>query len=194
MENIIPFNFSGKKIRVCGTPENPLFVATDVCSALEIRNSRDALKSLDEDEKGVALTDTLGGKQELAAVSESGLYHLIFKSRKASAKRFRKWVTEEVLPTIRRTGSYRQPAKLPTCGDLARMVLDQEHKLGLTVDVMDKILPTAAYGSLTPSGSPRVGFRRASFVAAAHRLHDAARLMATAAQLELDMLVDGRAE
>lgn len=93
-------------VRVTGTAEAPLFCAVDVCAVLEIVNSRDALKALDEDEKGVALTDTPGGKQQLLHITESGLYHLIFKSRKAAAKRFRRWVTDEVLPEIRRTGHY----------------------------------------------------------------------------------------
>lgn len=93
-------------VRVVGTPESPMFVAADVCAVLEIANSRDAIAALDDDEKGVALTDTPGGRQQMQAVTESGLYHLIFKSRKAAAKRFRRWVTDEVLPEIRRTGTY----------------------------------------------------------------------------------------
>lgn len=93
-------------VRVAGTPEQPLFCAADVCDILSISNSRDALSALDEDEKGVALTDTPGGRQQMLHVTESGLYHLIFKSRKAAAKRFRRWVTDEVLPEIRRTGGY----------------------------------------------------------------------------------------
>lgn len=99
-------SYEGANIRIAGTPENPLFCAADVCAVLEIANSRDALERLDADEKGVAITDTLGGKQTLSYVTESGLYHLTFKSRKAAAKRFRKWVTAEVLPAIRRDGFY----------------------------------------------------------------------------------------
>lgn len=93
-------------VRVAGTADAPMFCATDVCAVLSIANSRDALNALDEDEKGVALTDTPGGRQQMLHVTESGLYHLIFKSRKAAAKRFRRWVTDEVLPEIRRTGGY----------------------------------------------------------------------------------------
>jgi len=93
-------------VRVAGTAEAPMFCAADVCEVLSIANSRDALNALDEDEKGVALTDTPGGMQQMQHVTESGLYHLIFKSRKAAAKRFRRWVTDEVLPEIRRTGTY----------------------------------------------------------------------------------------
>lgn len=82
------------------------FVASDVCGALGIVNSRDALTGLDDDEKGVATTDTLGGRQQVATVNESGLYSLIFRSRKAEAQRFKKWVTSQVIPSIRKHGGY----------------------------------------------------------------------------------------
>lgn len=84
----------------------PWFVAADVCRALGIENSRDAVSRLDEDEKGVAIADTLGGKQEMQVVSEPGMYSLIFASRKPEAKAFKRWVTHEVLPQIRKKGFY----------------------------------------------------------------------------------------
>lgn len=90
--------------------DHPWFIAKDVCAALEIVNHRDAVSKLDEDEKGdVVLTDAIGREQQTLAVNESGLYALIMNSRKKSAKRFRKWVTSEVLPSIRRTGAYAIP-------------------------------------------------------------------------------------
>lgn len=91
----------------------PWFVAKDVCNALDITNSRDAIKKmLDDDERGVANFYTPagnyqgGGEQQLNIINESGMYNLIFRSRKPEAKAFRKWVTNEVLPSIRRTGTY----------------------------------------------------------------------------------------
>jgi len=84
----------------------PWFIAKDVCSILGLSNHRDALASLDDDEKGVALTDTPGGAQEVLTVSESGLYALVMRSRKPQARAFRKWVTSVVLPAIRRDGGY----------------------------------------------------------------------------------------
>lgn len=84
----------------------PWWVAADVCGLLDINNSRQALARLDEDEKGVGTTDTNGGPQSVAIVNESGLNALLFTSRKPEAKRFRKWVTSEVIPTIRKTGSF----------------------------------------------------------------------------------------
>jgi hypothetical protein len=81
-------------------------VAADVCAVLGISNNRDAMSRLDEDEKGVGSTDTLGVVQQLATVNESGLYSLILASRKTEAKRFKKWVTSDVLPSIRKTAHY----------------------------------------------------------------------------------------
>ncbi|WP_339079622.1 Bro-N domain-containing protein [Pseudomonas sp. TMP9] len=104
------FSFDGAAVRVVLVDGEPWWVAADVCGALAITNARDALSRLDDDEKGVALTDTLGGNQQLSIVNESGLYSLIFKSRKAEAKRFKKWVTAEVLPSIRKHGTYVMPA------------------------------------------------------------------------------------
>lgn len=100
------FYFNSNDVRVVVKNNEPWFVAMDVCKILDIKNSRDALSRLDDDEKGMVNTDTLGGYQELATVNESGLYSLIFKSRKAAAKHFKKWVTSEVLPSIRKTGGY----------------------------------------------------------------------------------------
>lgn len=84
----------------------PWFVAADICRALEIKNSRDAITRLDDDEKDVALTDTLGGKQEMTIVNEPGLYTLVLGSRKPEAKSFKRWITHEVIPSIRKSGGY----------------------------------------------------------------------------------------
>ncbi|MGM4891229.1 BRO-N domain-containing protein [Tardiphaga sp. 839_C3_N1_4] len=82
------------------------FVLADACRALDIKNASDAAKRLDEDEKGIAPADTLRGTQSMLIINESGLFSLILRSDKPQAKRFKKWVTSEVLPSIRRTGSY----------------------------------------------------------------------------------------
>jgi len=100
------FNFQSKPIRVVLIDGEPWWVAVDVCAVLEIKNSRDALGRLDEDEKGVVSTDTLKGLQDLNVVNESGLYALVLGSRKKEAKEFKKWITRDVLPSIRKTGSY----------------------------------------------------------------------------------------
>jgi len=85
----------------------PYFVGKDVAVILGYNNSRDALaKHVDDEDKGVAKCDTLGGSQELTVINESGLYSLILSSKLPSAKRFKRWVTSEVLPAIRKTGGY----------------------------------------------------------------------------------------
>ncbi|GCD56592.1 BRO-N domain-containing protein [Acetobacter pasteurianus] len=109
MSNIIPFSFEDHAVRVVTREGEPWFVLADVCAVLEIAHHRDAASRLDEDERGSVVVDTLGGQQEVVAVNESGLYNLIFTSRKPEAKRFRKWVTGKVLPAIRKTGSYALP-------------------------------------------------------------------------------------
>lgn len=104
---VFTFNENNKPVRVELVDGEPWFVAKDVCDALGIEKYRDALGRLEDDEKGCPVTvDTLGGPQKMSAVNESGLYNLIFQSRKPEAKKFRKWVTGEVLPSIRKTGRY----------------------------------------------------------------------------------------
>lgn len=100
------FTFDKMDVRVIRKDGEPWFVAADVCAALDVGNVSMAVSRLDEDEKGISSVDTLGGTQEQAIINESGLYSLILTSRKPAAKRFKKWVTAEVLPSIRKTGSY----------------------------------------------------------------------------------------
>lgn len=103
---VFTFNASNQNIRVQMKDGEPWFVAKDVCDALEIENNRNATARLDDDEKGVSIVRTSSGDQQMTIVNESGLYNLIFQSRKPEAKAFRKWVTSEVLPTLRKTGRY----------------------------------------------------------------------------------------
>lgn len=93
-------------IRVEVIDGEPWFIAKDVCVALGIAKYRDAVSRLDPDERGSVLVDTLGGAQETSTVSEPGFYKLVMRSRKPEAKAFQRWVTHEVLPSIRRTGGY----------------------------------------------------------------------------------------
>lgn len=95
-------------IRTVTIDGEPWFVGKDVAEILGYSNSRDALaKRVDEEDKGVAKCDTLGGTQELTVINESGLYSLILSSKLQTAKKFKHWVTSEVLPSIRRQGSTR---------------------------------------------------------------------------------------
>lgn len=110
----------------------PWFVAVDVCKALEIKNNRDALGRLDDDEKGVVSTDTLGGEQEVGVVNESGLYALVLGSRKPEANAFKRWITHDVIPAIRKTGGYIQGEESMSDDDLiARALVMAQKKIEL---------------------------------------------------------------
>lgn len=113
-ENIeqVVFRFETNALRTVGKSNEPWFVAKDVCDALEIKNARQVIaKQLDEDEVyKTYIIDSLGRKQKAYVVNESGLYALIMRSNKAKAKKFRKWVTSEVLPAIFKKGGYINPA------------------------------------------------------------------------------------
>ena len=93
----------------------PWFVAVDVCRALEIGDTHKAVERLDDDEKGRSLIPTLGGEQELLIVNEPGLYTLVLGSRKPEARAFKRWITHEVIPSIRKHGGYLTP---PTIAEL----------------------------------------------------------------------------
>jgi len=103
------FDFNTVPVRVLLRDEQPWFVAADVCRVLELANVTEATRSLDGDELDSVIMNSGDQGRKTLIISESGLYTLIFKSRKAEAKKFRKWVTAEVLPAIRRTGGYALP-------------------------------------------------------------------------------------
>jgi prophage antirepressor-like protein len=107
--NVVPFDFEGQAVRVIDRDGEPWFVLTDVCRVLSIVNVSHAASRLDDDEKHtLANNEGIADArvQALAIVNESGLYSLILTSRKPAARRFKKWITAEVLPTLRRTGHY----------------------------------------------------------------------------------------
>ena len=104
---VFTFPTTNQTVRVVEIDGEPYWVAKDVCDVLGIDNTSQALSRLDDDEKNtIILNDGNRGNPNMAVVSESGLYALIFTSRKPEAKVFKKWVTSEVLPSIRKTGVY----------------------------------------------------------------------------------------
>ncbi len=109
------FNYEINQIRTVEINGEIWFVAVDICKVLEINNVTDALSRLDEDEKNtLVLNEGIRGNPNLNIISESGFYSLVLSSRKAEAKAFKKWVTSEVLPSIRKTGSYgKETQQLP---------------------------------------------------------------------------------
>lgn len=146
MADITPFNFGAHAVRVITRNNQPWFVANDVCQALGYTNPRKAVADhLDDDEKGVTSSDTLGGKQQLTIISESGLYALVLRSRKPEARKFAKWVTSEVLPTIRKTGSYQSDTQSQRTA-LAHQLASQA-----TAQVFDTVFRAVMDGSFNPS-------------------------------------------
>jgi anti-repressor protein len=125
MNTITPFSFEGTPVRTVQIDGETQFVAADVCEALDIQNVAQAVTRLDDDERSMF---NIGRQGDAHVINESGLYRLILTSRKPEAKRFRKWVTGEVLPTIRKTGSYGKlavPTALSTM-DILTLAIESE--------------------------------------------------------------------
>ena len=132
MNELQVFSFEEKRqVRTVVINENPWFVAKDVCDILGHSNSRKALQMLDNDEKGVTSSYTLGGRQNVNIVNEPGLYRLIFQSRKLEAEVFKRWIFHEVLPSIRKAGVYNsQKSVLEDYGNQRTKICELEDALG----------------------------------------------------------------
>ena len=104
------FNYEGNEVRTVMKDGEPWWVLADVCQVLGIQNNRNAARRLDDDEKNtVHLADGIRGNPNMTIINESGLYKVILRSDKPGAKKFTRWVTQEVLPTLRKTGTYSMP-------------------------------------------------------------------------------------
>jgi anti-repressor protein len=173
---LVDFTYADTQFRTIVIDGEPWFVLSDVCQVLGIRNGRDVAARLADDQKGVAPIDTLGGVQNLTIVNESGFYEVVIRSDKPQAVAFRRWVTSEVLPSIRRTGSYSNapalsgPALLAHAVLEAKAMLDEAHAtiavLEPKAEVADRFLEAEgdysvrdAAQSLTRAGI-KVGERR----------------------------------
>lgn len=122
------FNFNGRELRQTVREDGePMFVAKDAMEILGLSNVTEALRGLDEDERGSVILNTSGGRQEFTTITESGLYALVLKSRRPEAEAFRRWLRKEVIPAIRKTGSYTAPAGrraiAPAMSDKTRAIL-----------------------------------------------------------------------
>ena len=107
MKDVIVWNFEDKTVRTVNINGEPRFIGRDVAAVLGYKETAKAVRQhVDADDKGVAILDTPGGKQEITIINESGLYSLILSSKLPSAKKFKRWVTSEVLPSIRKHGLY----------------------------------------------------------------------------------------
>lgn len=160
-------------VRIVDRGGEPWFVAKDVCAVLEIAKVDSAIRSLDEDEKDTHSMSTLGGDQELSIVSEAGLYSLVLRSRKPEAKAFKRWVTHEVLPSIRKTGAYVAPnlsmeqisAVVRKLGAMANQLITENAGLREKIEFLEQFIPKGELGDpSTVNGNPKWQLRRGYFV------------------------------
>jgi prophage antirepressor-like protein len=141
------FPQTGQTIRTVTVNGEPWFVAADVCRILEIGRTHDAVRGLDGDEKGTDTIRTPGGEQQVSIVSEAGLWSLMLRSRKPEARAFRRWITHEVIPAIRRTGTYAAPAISKR--ELARMIIAEADRADAAEARAAELVPAAeAWGVL----------------------------------------------
>lgn len=140
------------KIRTLTINGEPWFVAADVCKALELGNPSMTVERLDADEKGISSIDTLGGKQRMAIINEPGLYSVILCSRKPEAKAFKRWITHEVIPAIRKYGGYMTKSLLEQVlenpnliYEFARRMLAEQQKNERLKQELDRAKPKADY-------------------------------------------------
>ena len=136
------FSFENQRIDIIFVNGEPHFIGKQVCDILGYANSRKALAAhVDDEDKGVTKRDTLGGKQDVVIINESGLYSLILSSKLPTAKKFKHWVTSEVLPSIRKTGKYEEPETDEMF--LARAVIVANEKINALKNKVAALLPKA---------------------------------------------------
>lgn len=151
---VTPFEFpgTGQQLRTLTIAGEPWFVASDVCAVLEIAQPASSLRLLDDDEKGVHTMHTPGGDQQVSIVNEPGLYSLVLRSRKPEAKAFKRWITHDVLPALRKTGIYSvTPAyQLPqTFADALELAARQAREIEQNRDTIRELQgPAAAWDTL----------------------------------------------
>ncbi|KEO80871.1 BRO family protein [Tumebacillus flagellatus] len=150
----LQFNYKGTDIRTVEVEGVKWFVASDVCRILDLDTSlavngrlRDGKPSggLDDDEKGTALVSTPGGNQEVLIINEPGLYSLVLRSRKDEAKAFKRWITHDVLPELRKTGTYSINGSQPALMAQMTEVLSTMTQLVATIQDRDAKLDRVAY-------------------------------------------------
>ncbi|WP_447891393.1 BRO-N domain-containing protein [Pseudomonas atacamensis] len=143
------FEFETQAVRVVSDDAGEAwFVASDIATVLEYRTASDMTRHLDDDEKGTRNVRTLGGEQEMTIINEAGLYSAILKSRKPAAKRFKRWVTHDVLPSLRKTGSYSLAEKLT----VSQQISMSKHRLALMKELMrsrNKVMREALGAEIT---------------------------------------------
>ena len=166
-------------VRIIEKDGEPWFVAKDVAVILGYRDSYTLVRRLDEDERGTRKVCTPSAEQEMTVINEAGLYNAILCSNKAEAKAFKRWVTHDVLPSIRKTGAYLAP-NLPleklqnlieTIGEQYKLLIESNSILRQQLEYATQFVPKTKYGSTSPAnGQRRTTIRRGANVAGNGRL------------------------
>lgn len=145
-DGVQTFDFAGFQLRAMLVSDEPEFIGSDVARALEYRSASDMFRGVDEEDKGYAKVRTPGGEQKMITVNESGLYTAIVRANTERAKPFRRWVTSEVLPAIRKTGSYGAPIKELTGEELmAKALVEAQNVLAAKDKKLAELAPIAEY-------------------------------------------------
>ena len=177
----LAFDFEGAKVRAISRAGEVWFVASDVAAVLGIGRTDDAVRRLDDDERGTDTIRTPGGPQRMGIINESGLYCLILSSRKAQARRFRKWVTAEVIPAIRRAGGYMMAAPDETPAELVARALR------VAQDAIDR--QKAQLAAVTPKAE---ALERIAAAGGSLSITEAAKALKVAPKFLFGWLVDQR--
>lgn len=145
MNELQVFSFESNSVRALERDGQAWFVAKDAAKTLGYKNPRDAIsKHVDEEDKEVAKCDTLGGKQDIAIINESGLYCLVLSSKLPSAKKFKRWVTSEVLPALRKTGQY-QVKELSGQELMAKALIEAQSVLAAKDKQIEEMKPKVVF-------------------------------------------------
>lgn len=152
MSTLVPFEYGDQPVRTIVIDDEPWFVAPDVARILGYSEASAMTRTLDDDEKGLHSVQTPGGPQTVTVVSEPGLYSAILRSRVDGARMFKRWVTHEVLPALRRTGTYTvpaQPFELPqTFSEALRALADTHEAMELAEAKVAALEPAASAWSV----------------------------------------------
>lgn len=144
MNKITPFDYGGQKVRTVVIDGEPWFVLADLCKVLDVRNVKDVRDRLpDGVDQTYPIQDGVGRTQQTTIVNEPGMYEVVIRSDKPEAVTFRRWITSDVLPQIRKTGSYGR-TELPSKSEIAQWVIDTERKLEAAEARNAEIEPKAA--------------------------------------------------
>ena len=145
MNGLQAFSYNQTDVRMIMQEDGPWWVLADVCKVLNLGSPHKVADRLDEDEKGRNQIPTSGGPQEMTIINESGLYSVILRSDKPEARAFKRWITHEVLPTIRRTGGYHTPiSEAELLLRLAQANLAQEQRISALERRVDSLTQPAA--------------------------------------------------